>query len=106
MTSDVDLSAHPSSEESEDQVFRWARERAEMIQGLYIHLIVFTVINGGLFLINAMTRGEGGSWWFLWPLLIWGLGLMVHVLATVAPVFSPQWVDRRAQRIAAKYRGR
>lgn len=86
----------------EDQAYRRARERAEMVQGLYIHLLVFVAINAGLFAINWITRSDGGSWWFLWPLLIWGTGLIVHILVTVAPVFSPEWADRRAQQILSR----
>jgi hypothetical protein len=86
----------------EDRAYRRARERAEMVQGLYIHLLVFAAINAGLFAINWITRGDDGSWWFLWPLLIWGTGLIVHILVTVAPVFSPEWADRRAQQILSR----
>lgn len=80
----------------------WARERAEMLQGLYIHLLVFVLINAGLLGINWVTKGDDGSWWFQWPLLIWGLGLLVHVMVTVVPVFSPSWVERRAEEIARR----
>ena len=89
----------------EDKVYEWARERAEMLQGLYIHVLVYLVVNAGLFGINYLTRGDDAGWWFQWPLLGWGIGLLVHILVTVAPVFSDQWVDRRAARIAAKHRG-
>jgi len=80
----------------------WARERAEMLQGLYIHVLIFVLINAGLFSINWFMRGDDGSWWFQWPLLIWGLGLMVHLMVTVVPVFSSDWVERRAERLARK----
>jgi hypothetical protein len=79
----------------------WARERAEMLQGLYIHILVFVVINAGLFFINWFTRGDDGGWWFYWPLMIWAVfGLGIHLLVTVAPVFTSDWVERRARRLA------
>ena len=83
-----------------------ARERAKALQGLYAHLIVFSVINGGLFLINWATRGPNGGWWFYWPLLGWGVAVVIHLATTLLPVFSPDWVERRAARIAAKRHGR
>ena len=49
----------------DDRLLRAARERAEAIQGLYIHLLVYVVINAGLFGINWLTRGDSGVWWFL-----------------------------------------
>ena len=90
--------------EPQDQVYRWARERAEMLQGLYIHITVFVVANLGLFGINYFTRGDDGSWWFYWPLLIWGIGLAIHQLVTVAPFFTEAWVERKAESIAATRR--
>ena len=89
----------------DDTILKAARERAEAIQGLYIHLLVYVVINACLFGINWVTRGDSGAWWFYWPLLGWGVGLMVHVLVVAAPVFSPEWTERRAQRIVAKRHG-
>ena len=77
----------------------WARERAEMLQGLYIHLLVFMVINGGLFVINWATKGADGGWWARWPLMFWGLGLVIHVVSTAFPVFSSQWVDRKEREL-------
>lgn len=101
MTVDQDTQAPV---EAEDQVYRWARERAEMLQGLYIHVMVFAVANLGLFGINYFTRGDDDGWWFYWPLLIWGIGLAIHILVTAAPFFSQDWVDRKAERLAATRR--
>lgn len=82
----------------------WARERAEMLQGIAIHVVVFVLINGGLAVINWLTRGEDGSWWVIWPLMVWGLGLLIHLATVVMPVFSPRWVERRAAEIARRDR--
>jgi fatty acid desaturase len=79
-----------------------ARERAKAIQGLYVHLLVFAVINAGLFLINWATRGADGNWWFYWPLLGWGVALAIHLVVTFAPVFSPDWAERRAERMVGR----
>lgn len=92
----------PQSDETVDREYELARERAEMLQGLYIHLLVFLVVNLGLLLINWATRGDTGSWWFYWPLAAWGIGLAIHVLVVVAPVFSSDWADRRARRMIGR----
>jgi 2TM domain len=78
---------------------RRAKQRAEAIQGLYIHILVYLVINGGLFVINLLTRGDGGGWWFYWPMAIWGIALLIHALVTYVPVFSPEWAQQRAARM-------
>lgn len=81
----------------------WARERAEMIQGLYIHALMYVLVNGGLLLLNWATRPDDGSWWALWVIAIWGIGLLIHAVVTVLPVFRPDWVERRAARYATRY---
>lgn len=106
MDTELDSHSAPSEASSGDTEYRQARERAEMIQGLYVHLLVFSVINVGLLAINWLTRGDDGSWWFQWPLLIWGIALAIHLLVTVAPVFSSGWVERRVQRTLTRHNGR
>jgi 2TM domain len=87
---------------SPDREYQQARERAKEIQGLYIHLLVYAVINTGLFLINWLTRGADGGWWFWWPLLGWGVGVAIHVVVTFVPVFSSEWAERRAERMLGR----
>ncbi len=86
----------------EEDEYQRARKRAEDIQGLYLHVIVYLVINAGLFGINWLTTGGDGPWWAFWPLLGWGIGVVVHMAATFLPVFSPGWVDRRAARMVGR----
>jgi len=86
----------------EEKAYQAARERAEAIQGLYIHVLVYLVINAGLFGINWVTTGGDGPWWFYWPLLGWGIGLGIHLLTVIIPVFSTSWVDNRTERILNK----
>jgi hypothetical protein len=88
----------PSSEQepSEAEVhYEAAKRRAQELQGFYIHLIVYVVVNAGLFAINAITR-HGGGWWFYWGTAGWGIGLLVHA-ASLLRVFSPDWVERKAR---------
>lgn len=90
--------------ESEEAAYLSARERAEAIQGLYIHLLVYVVINACLFAINWFTTDGEGYWWVLWSVAGWGIGLLIHLLVVIAPVFSADWVDRKAERIMANRR--
>ncbi len=85
-----------------DGEYEHARERAKAIQGLYTHLLVYAVINAGLFLINWATRGPDGDWWFYWPLLGWGVAVAIHLVVTFVPAFSPDWADRRAERMVGR----
>ena len=81
----------------EDAAYRAALKRAEMLQGYYIHLMVYAVVNAGLFLINLLTRGENGSWWFVWPLAVWSIAVVINTLVVFAGVFTEGWKERKAQ---------
>ena len=80
----------------DDDAYDAAQKRAEELQGYYIHLLVYAVVNLGLFLINLLTKGDGGSWWFYWPLAGWGIGLGVHTLTVFVGVFGEGWKQRKA----------
>jgi hypothetical protein len=51
-----------------------------------------------------VTRGDGGEWWAVWPLLWWGLALLLHAATVVFGVFSPDWKERETQRILKRDR--
>jgi hypothetical protein len=85
---------------------RRAKQRADAVQGLYIHVLVYLVINAGLLVIDLLTRGRGGAWWFFWPVAIWGIALLIHAVVTYVPVFSPEWAERRAARMLEEDRSR
>lgn len=59
-------------------------EKAKMIVELrlsfFIHLTVYVCINTLLIIINLNTVPE--KLWFKWPLMGWGIGLVIHGLIT------------------------
>ena len=67
------MSAVPynTSPESDDALLRRARHRAGARMGFRIHLLSFLAVNAVLAAI-ALSRGQ---FWFVWPLLGWGMGL-------------------------------
>ena len=83
----------------DDAAYEAALERAETLQGYYIHLLVYAVVNTGLFFINLLTKGDGGGWWFYWVLAGWGIGLVIHTMVVVAGVFSEGWKERKAEEL-------
>ncbi|MFT8322893.1 MAG: 2TM domain-containing protein, partial [Bacillus sp. (in: firmicutes)] len=55
------------------------------------------------FIINVMS--SPGSWWFIYPLFGWGLGILVHVTFTF--VFSRwgfEWEERKIKELLSKDR--
>jgi hypothetical protein len=57
-----------------------SRPHPDAVRGFTIHLTVYLVVNALLFGLNARA---GGPWWAVWPLVSWGIGLLVHGLATM-----------------------
>jgi NADH:ubiquinone reductase (H+-translocating) len=77
--------------EQEQQSYVGARARVQTLEGFYVHVGAFVLVNIALFTINVLA---GGMWWFYWPLMIWGIGLGMHALA----VFGFGGLYRRSRR--------
>ena len=56
-----------------------ARKKVEELKGFYIHLIVYVLVNIGIFILNMVTMPH--NIWFIYPLFGWGFGLLMHFLS-------------------------
>ena len=76
-----------------------AKRRVAAIKGFYIHLSVFVLVLAGLFAINA---ASGGSWWVLWALFGWGIGVVAHAFAVFGrkPQAIAAWEERKVRQLA------
>ncbi|MBU1323849.1 MAG: 2TM domain-containing protein [Alphaproteobacteria bacterium] len=54
-----------------------AERRVEAKRSVISHLMVFVIVNAGLFAIDWYTGG--GIEWAFWPLFGWGIGLASHM---------------------------
>lgn len=54
------------------------REQATAVVNFRIHLFTFMAVMGLLIIINLLNSPD--VIWFIWPLLGWGLGLVLHGL--------------------------
>ena len=72
---------------------------AERRQEFKQHLVAYVCVNAFLFVINLLTAPD--FWWFIFPLLGWGMGLAMHafeVSQTEGPKFEDafeRWYTRR-----------
>jgi hypothetical protein len=64
---------------TDDDITRRAKKRVDQKMGFYVHLLVYVLVNSGLFFL-AQFRGDGH--WNLFPLAGWGLGLAIHGIVT------------------------
>jgi hypothetical protein len=83
----------------DDRAYLAAKKRADALLGFYIHLLAYVSVNIALFVINVLTRNDGGYWWFYWPLAGGGVGLLVHALVAFGGVFSGDWRERKAAQL-------
>ena len=93
------------SNSSLPDVERMARRRAGAKMGWYIHAFVYVLVNLALVALSA-SRGHG---WAVYPLMGWGLGLLIHgaVIWFIAPGgrLYDRLVERERQALRAGERG-
>ncbi len=87
-------------ESAASEVFEERQARAELAtlrqqqwRGFFHHLVPYLMVNGMLVTLNFLTTHFP---WALFPLLGWGVGLVSHFMAVVAP--NPQRLNRRLER--------
>lgn len=65
---------------------------------LAAHALVFAVLNGLLYAVNAATTP--GEWWVLFPVFFWGLALLLHAGLTFGLAPSKRALERERLRLA------
>jgi hypothetical protein len=64
---------------NDQDILRRVEKRVEQKLGFYIHLAAYILVNGLLVAIDLMT--SPGTYWFMWPLIGWGIGVLFHGLS-------------------------
>ncbi len=77
---------------NDTELHKLARKRVAMKMGFAIHLLVYTLVNGGLAVLSL----SQGRQWHWGPLLGWGLGLAIHGLVTLLNLRGQGLRDRMA----------
>lgn len=69
-------------------------------QGFQIHLVIYILVNLLLIVINLIYSPQ--QIWFIYPLVGWGIGIILHYL------YSVYWVDKELKKLEAEaeYRAR
>lgn len=80
---------------NEEDKYYLAKKKVEKIKGFYGNLASFIVVNIFLVIINLWTTP--GHLWFYWPLMWWGLGVLLHGLKVfeIMPSFGRDWEERK-----------
>lgn len=62
----------------ENQILEQAKKNVEKKKGFYWHFAVYIACGVFFFLMNMVTMREEPRLWFFFPLLPWGIGLLIH----------------------------
>lgn len=83
-----------------EKKYKKAKKRVKEIKAFYSHLITFVLINMVLFMINMLTSPS--FWWFIFPLLGWGISLISHWISVYGIKFGKEWEERKIRKIMAE----
>ncbi|MFK8006677.1 MAG: 2TM domain-containing protein [Saprospiraceae bacterium] len=75
---------------TEQEVFEKAKKQVRAKKGFYMHFGSFCATTLFLFTINYLTSPN--FWWFLFPTLGWGIGIVSHYIG-VFGISSPSGED-------------
>ena len=72
-----------------------AKKRVKKVKEFYIHLIVYICVNSFLMIMNLLN--SEGEYWFLFPLIGWGIGLFSHAANTFnfIPFLNKDWENKK-----------
>lgn len=77
--------------------YQEAKKQVEEIKGFYFHLISYLLVNAVLLIINLLTSPE--YLWFIWPIIGWGVGLIIHAFSVFGGLLGKSWEERKIKEI-------
>ena len=80
--------------------YQKAQERVADLRGFYGHLSVYVFVILGLFLINLTT--SPGYLWFIWPLMGWGIAIVLHTLRVFSGPLGSNWEEKKIAELMEK----
>jgi len=63
------------------------------------HLAAFVLVNA---LLTAANISMGPPWWAFWPLILWGIALMLHFLVHRSRTVDESWAEERTLDVRSK----
>ena len=73
--------------------YQKAKQRVTALREFYGHLSVYAIVNTGLFLLNMTTSPD--SLWFIWPLMGWGIAVVLHALRVFSGTLGSNWEEKK-----------
>lgn len=86
------------------EAYQRAKKRVEAKAGFYRHLTIYIAVSVLLMLINFSTSSE--YLWFIWPLMGWGLAVLLHALRVFGfaggSAITEQMIEKEMEKEAYK----
>lgn len=79
-----------------DEQYHEARKRVAEKRKFYRHLSSYLTFAIFFFILNLLT--SPGRWWFYWPLLGWGIGIVSHYFKAFGLPGEHAWEEREIER--------
>ncbi len=85
----------------EDYKFKIAKKRVKKVKDFYSHFTTWLVFCAFFIFINIASGG--GSFWAVWPIMGWGLGVAFHAIGTFGiPGRGKDWEERMIEQEMAR----
>ena len=82
-----------------DTKYIQAKQRVEDLKGFYTNLISYCIFIPMLAVLNYYTSWDNHKW-FLYPMIFWGLGVLIHGLTVFG--FGSGWEERKVRELMEK----
>ncbi len=91
----------------DDHYYQLARKRVKAKKGFYAHLITYCSVIGMLMVVNLLI--DPWDWWFQFPAMGWGFGLVFHYLGVFvfdkSKYATTAWEERAIEKEMDRMRG-
>ncbi|HLF65397.1 MAG TPA: 2TM domain-containing protein [Saprospiraceae bacterium] len=81
----------------EDWRYKIAKKRVKKVKGFFSHFTTWLVFCAFFIFLNAASGG--GSFWAIWPIMGWGLGVAFHAIGVFGiPGLGKDWEERMIEK--------
>ena len=87
----------------EQALYKAARKRVKAKKGFYAHFASYLAVGAFFLAMNILTFSSSQQIWFLFPMLPWGIGLLIHYFTVFGlpgreRALSEKWEETQMQK--------
>ncbi len=89
----------PNGDRDSNDIEQEVRKRVKELKEFYAHLASYLLINALLIVINLLTSSS--TFWAIWPLMGWGVGLASHAVSVFGlfGIGNKAWEERKVREL-------